>query len=264
MNIIELISRRKSVRTFDGRTIPEETLKTLEEYASTLDNPFGIKTTIKFLSKEEHDLFSPVILGEHLYVAIKVKNIPNAIVAAGYEFEKLCLKALSLNLGSVILAGSLNRQAFSKAMEVKQDEVMPVASPLGYPAKVKSIREKMMRMAIHANSRLPLSEICFEGDFFTPLKEDHPLIEAFEAIRLAPSAANKQPWRMLVKDNVVHFYEKRNFGKPEQDIQQFDIGIALAHFLLSLEEEKKDYSFVINNPNIKTPGDEIYICSVIL
>ena len=122
----------------------------------------------------------------------------------------------------------------------------------------------MMRMAIHANSRLPLSEICFEGDFFTPLNEDHPLKEAFEAIRLAPSAANKQPWRMLVKDNVVHFYEKRNFGKPEEDIQQFDIGIALAHFLLSLEEEKKDYSFVINDPNIQTPGDEIYICSVVL
>ena len=70
---------------------------------------------------------------------------------------------------------------------------------------------------------------------------------------------------LVLEERIIDdTYEKRNFGKPEEDIQQFDIGIALAHFLLSLEEEKKDYSFVINDPNIQTPGEEIYICSVVL
>ena len=50
-------------------------------------------------------------------------------------------------------------------MELSEDEIMPCASPLGYPAKKMSIRENMMRKAIKANTRLNFEELFFDGAF---------------------------------------------------------------------------------------------------
>lgn len=57
--------------------------------------------------------------------------------------------------------------------------------------------------------------------------------------RLAPSAVNKQPWRIVVADNKAHFYLKRSKGfghEGKLDMQMIDMGIALCHFALT---EKK-------------------------
>ena len=36
--------------------------------------------------------------------------------------------------------------------------------------------------------------------------------DPLEMVRLAPSAVNKQPWRVVATDNAVHFYLKRSKG----------------------------------------------------
>ena len=57
-------------------------------------------------------------------------------------------------------------------------------------------------------------------------------------VRLAPSAVNRQPWRILVDQNCVHFYLKRTkgFNGGKIDMQKIDMGIALCHFDLMCEE----------------------------
>jgi hypothetical protein len=58
-------------------------------------------------------------------------------------------------------------------------------------------------------------------------------------VRLGPSASNKQPWRVLLKDNACHFYEYKEPGYSaafSYDIQRVDMGIAAAHFDLSVKE----------------------------
>jgi hypothetical protein len=50
-------------------------------------------------------------------------------------------------------------------MAVQPNEVMPVASPVGYPAAKKSIRESLMRKGTRADERLPFEKLFFEGDF---------------------------------------------------------------------------------------------------
>lgn len=77
MNIKELIRTRKSVRTFDGRPLSEEDLKKLSDYAATITNPYGIPVNFVFLNAREHGLSSPVINGEHLYVAGIVPMVPH-------------------------------------------------------------------------------------------------------------------------------------------------------------------------------------------
>ena len=84
-----------------------------------------------------------------------------------------------------------------------------------------------------------------------------------EMVRLAPSAVNKQPWRMVVMDNVVHFYLQRSkcFGVGNHDMQKIDLGIALCHFELMAKELGINTEFVIEEPNIPCKDRVEYVAS---
>lgn len=150
-SVKEMIKQRKSVRTFDGKQLSSEDRNNLEKYIASLTNPFDVSVEFKLLDAKEHQLSSPVIVGEHTYLAAKVRKESHFELAFGYSFEKACLYARSLGIGTVILAASLSRSAFEKAMDVHSDEVLPTASPVGYPAEKRSIRENLMRKGLKAD-----------------------------------------------------------------------------------------------------------------
>ena len=265
-NIDKHITGRRSVRTFDGKALTENDKEKLCSFMEKIENPFDIPVDFKMMNAKEHGLTCPVVTGTELYVGGKVKCVPDADVAFGYSFEMLVLYAQSLGIGTVWLGGTMNRSAFEQAMELNADEFMPCASPLGYPAPKMSMRESMMRKAIKADERLPFEELFFEGNFDTPLTKERAgaLAQPLEMVRLSPSAVNKQPWRVLVTDNMVHFYLKRSKGFVHEgnlDMQQVDMGIALCHFTLTAKENDLHIRFVKDDPMLKEePGME-YIAS---
>ena len=62
-----------------------------------------------------------------------------------------------------------------------------------------------------------------------------------ENVRLAPSASNKQPWRILyeAKQNIFHFFIARAFSYKLMGVvslPDIDLGIAMSHFALTLQE----------------------------
>ena len=88
-----------------------------------------------------------------------------------------------------------------------------------------------------------------------------------EAVRLAPSAVNKQPWRVVVCGDRAHFYEKRSKGYVSADgwdIQKIDMGIALSHFELAAKEKGYDVSIEISDPVLPDQGDLQYIATCVL
>lgn len=265
-NIKELINIRRSVRTYDGRALDESTKKQLLSYANTIQNPFNIPVDFKFLDAKRDGLTCPVVSGTDLYVGGKLKNLPNSSVAFGYSFEAFVLYAQSLGLGTVWLGGTMNRAAFEQAMELTENETMPCATSIGYPAKKMSMRENMMRKAIKADERLAFEELFFDGSFDIPLTKEKAgkFAEPLEMVRLAPSAANKQPWRVVVADNAAHFYLKRSKGlghEGKPDMQMIDMGIALCHFALTAEENGLDTQFMQNDPKLISNSDVAYIAS---
>ena len=157
-------------------------------------------------------------------------------------------------------------------MELAEDEMMPCATPIGYTAKKMSVREIMMRKAIKADERMPFGELFFDGDFDTPLTEEGAGVfaEPLEMVRLAPSAVNKQPWRVVVEENKVHFYLKRRKGSTAEahegklDMQKVDLGIALCHFALTAKENKLQLEFVQENPNLPSASEVEYIGSYVI
>ena len=260
----DVIRKRRSVRTFSGESLRSEDKQKLEEYRKSLENPFGIPVEFRFLDAKKHGLSSPVIVGTDLYIAGKIRRVPQAEAAFGYSLEKFCLYAKSIGIGTVILAGTLNRGAFEKAMEVKDTEAMMAVSPIGYPAKKMSVRETMMRKGVKANERLPFETLFFDGSFEQSLTTERAgqFRDALEMVRLAPSAVNKQPWRIVVCGNTVHFYEKKAKAMSNSalgDIQKVDMGIAMVHFDLTLKEAGVNGCFVTKNPGFPIEDSMEYI-----
>lgn len=255
----ECIKKRKSVRTFDGRELTQEDKKNLETYVQGMSNPFNVPVTFRLLEADAYHLSSPVVLGTDLYMAAKAKRIPGYELALGYSFEKACLYALSLGIGTVMLAASLSRDAFETAMDVQPDEVMPVASPIGYPAKKRSIRENLMRKGMKSDDRIAFDQLFFDEEYGKGLVPEKAglFAEALELVRWAPSATNKQPWRAIVKDNKVHFYEMKSMkDSPLGDIQKVDLGIALCHFEIGMDQKG---SFMKEDPQLETAEMMEYI-----
>jgi len=264
----DLIKNRRSVRTFDGNKLSREDREKLTEYIGGISNPFGIPVEFVLMDAEEKGLSSPVIAGEKLYVAGKVAKVPYADVAFGYSFEQLVLYAWSLGIGTTWIGGTMKRELFEKAAGLKDGEMMPCVSPLGYPAEKKSVRETVMRKGVGADKRNPAEKIFFERDFDTPLsgKKKDEIVDLIEMVRWSPSAVNKQPWRIVcAEDGRYHFYEKKDKGydgNATGDLQKIDVGIALCHFVLGLEEQGIKPKVVINDPGIRLPENVEYIASV--
>ncbi|MBQ5330133.1 MAG: nitroreductase family protein [Oscillospiraceae bacterium] len=260
MDTAELIRTRKSVRTFDGRRITDEHRKLLSEYLKTIDEPFGIGVEFILLDARENGLSSPVILGEDMYLLAKAKKTGHTEEAFGIAFEKAVLYAWSLGLGTTWIGGTMKREIFERAAKLGENEIMPCITPLGYPAKKRSLKEIAMRAGVGADRRKPPEELFFENSFSTPLKEEDPRINAaLEAVRLAPSAVNKQPWRILRCGRDHHFYEYRSLGGSgaKWDIQRVDMGIALHHFMLMTGGSLK-----VEDPRISENGGCVYIATV--
>ena len=268
-HIEELVRNRRSVRTFDGEGLSEEDLGKLSSFMAELKNPYDIQVECKLLDAKQQKLSCPVVGGTDLYVGAKVRRVPHLEEAFGYSFEMLVLYAQSLGIGTVWVGGTMDRAAFERAMALDADEMMPCMSPLGYPAKKMSIKESVMRKGIKADSRKPFETLFFDGDFGTPLTPEKAGSMAYplEMVRWAPSAVNKQPWRVVVTQTGAHFYLKHTKGFISEavgDMQKIDIGIALCHFALAAEESGLNLRFCISDPGITAEADTEYIASYLI
>jgi hypothetical protein len=77
---------------------------------------------------------------------------------------------------------------------------------------------------------------------------------------MAPSASNKQPWRVVRRGGDWHFYLQRTkgYGKGSAlfavlrlaDLQRVDLGIALCHFELAARELGLTGEWVLGEPEI--------------
>ena len=86
-NVLELIQKRRSVRSFDGSYLSTAEKSSLRTFASSIDNPWGRYVEFRLLEKEEHILSSPVIKGETAYLGAKTPKRPHAEEALGFSFE---------------------------------------------------------------------------------------------------------------------------------------------------------------------------------
>ncbi|MDR0507838.1 MAG: nitroreductase family protein [Dysgonamonadaceae bacterium] len=240
MNIIESIQKRRSVRTYSGEPLNGDHIAQIEQFIKQTQAPFGVKARIELVSI--HSSGEPVKLGTYgwvkgacEYLALIYEESPFAETAAAYWFEQVVLFCTSLGLGTCWLGGSFSRSDFKKQISLKPNEKLKIVSPVGYASdKKRWFMEKIVVNADkHHNSRKPFGEIFFDKDFNNPLTEIKAgaYAKPLEMLRLAPSANNKQEWRAVLENNILHFYKA-----PYIIFDSIDIGIALCHFELTCRE----------------------------
>ena len=239
MKIVENIQKRRSIRSYTGEPLCKEHIAQIKQYISQLQAPFGIKARIELISM--HSSEKPIKLGTYGwikgacdYLALIYEDAPFAETAASCIFEQAILFCTDLGLGTCWLGGSFSRRDFKKQIILKPNEKLRIVSPVGYASDKNHFVEKYIVNADknHA-SRKAFGELFFDKDFDNPLTETNAGVFStpLEMVRLAPSANNKQEWRVLLEDNTLHFYKK-----PYPMFDSIDMGIALCHFELSCKE----------------------------
>lgn len=271
-SIEKSVKKRYSVRNYKEQEVELDKRKAIESFVNSLDNPFGNKVNFHYLEnremKDEDKLGTyGVIKGAMQYIGTTIKLEPMALEALGYELEAVILYLAHLELGTCWLGGTFNRKGFAKAMNIEEDEIFPIITPYGYAATKKHMKEIVMRKMIKADQRKEWNQLFYINDFQTPLTKEKAgdLEVPLEMVRLGPSASNKQPWRILIKDNACHFYEYKQPGYSDSfpyDIQRVDMGIAAAHFDFSVKEKGlKGYFDTECEPELELPDHMEYVFS---
>lgn len=197
-----------------------------------LKAPFGAKCRIELLNTAAST--EPVKLGTYGfikgadYLALIVDGEePLRDEGAAYMFEQVVLYSTSLGLGTCWLGGSFSRGDFKKQLTLSPDEKIRIVSPVGYASDKKHFSFLSVFGSSKPKPRKPFTANFFHNKFGNPLTGDAAGIYArpLEMVRIAPSATNKQSWRVVMNIDALHFYKSASYGFDE-----IDLGIALCHF----------------------------------
>lgn len=217
LTLTEAIEARRSVRSFAGATPgadslppipPNETHMALLRPTDLADSRIGTYGIIK---------------GAPAYVAVMYDKTDDAdALAAGMAGERFVLECVRRGLGTCWLGGTFNRAKVARSLGASNAARVQAVIAVGEPAAKRSVMERVMRHVAASDKRKPLSQLIIAGDV------PAALTKALDAVRLAPSAMNRQPWRFAFNGNgSVDVY-----ADPADSFMALDTGIALCHFLL--------------------------------
>jgi len=191
-------------------------------------------------------------------------NNPGSLEDFGYLLEAILLKATDLGIGTCWLGGTFTKSRFVQLMDPQKGEIIPSVASIGYPSDDQAWMDRISRLYAGSDRRFGWGYLFFQNQFGTELQSDKAgkYQEPVECVRLAPSASNKQPWRIVNVDRYWHFYLQRTQNYPVPffnsligiaDLQRVDLGIAMSHFELSAREKGLRGSWRIDNPGLELP-----------
>jgi hypothetical protein len=245
---MEVIRARTSERSYDGRPLePDDRDKLTRFIEKPTPGPFGNFVRLALVEASEADRAElralgtyGMVKGARSFLAGAVEAGPGDMEDYGFAFERAVLYATSLGVGTCWLGASFNRSGFAGAIDLGESEILPAVSPVGYPARSRTVVDATTRFFARSRKRKRWAELFFDGDADTPLSPEAagPYAEVLEMVRLGPSASNRQPWRLVRgPGGEFHFFLKRTPGYnsklinvPGGDLQRLDMGIAMLHF----------------------------------
>jgi nitroreductase len=270
--VTELIAQRRSWRSYRHEPIEEDIKNRINDIISGLDPPpFGSKMRFSLIDagipeKKRVKGTYGVITGAGNFLAGALSPGAMAFEDFGYAMEALILFITSLDLGTCWIGGTLNRSYFGDKMALKEGEIIPAITPVGYVTERRSLLDSLFFLSAGSKNRKPMHELFFDGDFSTsaPAGSAAQYADALEMVRLAPSAVNKQPWRIVKKDGMFHFYLCRTRGyntfSGDVDMQRIDLGIAMFHFHSCAREAGLGGRWEIIDPGISSLPKRTHYC----
>ncbi|MGB8453883.1 MAG: nitroreductase family protein [Anaerocolumna sp.] len=225
MNLYEAILVRKTVRRYQMEPLEQNLLDGIISFAESIPMLFeGITVEYRLLEHSDIKKYytGALTFKAPYYIVLYSENIQGYQMNAGYLMQQVSLYLTAKGLGSCYL-GMLKPKK-TKAEGAKLDYVITLA--------FGKAENDIYRSSDKAK-RLPLEDIAvFKSEVNRNIKT------MIQAARLAPSSMNSQPWRLVVYDNRIHIFCKKNIFLTGvlKEVKLIDIGICLAHLLVAAEE----------------------------
>ena len=275
MDARQLIDRRYSCRAYLERPISDADTESLTAFMATRTaGPLGSAVRFGLIAASSDDESALKRLGTYgfiksarAFILGAVSKGPGDLEDYGYLLEEVVLHATGLGLGTCWLGGTFTRSTFTARFGgVAKDETIPAVVSAGYPGDdgTERIREREQ-----GTRRFPPDELFYSDEWAVPLgrEREDGYGAALEAVRMAPSATNKQPWRIVRRGDDWHFYLARSkgYGKGSPwfrllriaDLQRVDLGIAMCHFALVAHGSGLAGQWVVDDPGLATPAPGI-------
>ena len=237
MNIADMIPRRRSVRTYKEEAIDAATLDDLRAYMDGLISLIPGAKVVGRIIPTDHGTYWQKWKTPH-FIAIFSDNSDEGLLNVGFMYQQLDLYAQSKGLGTCWVGlGSL-----TDAEPVPEGMKLAVMMAVGIPDGVAERTPADFK-------RKEMREITDQPD------------ERLEALRLAPSATNSQPWFVTHVGDTLQIWreelgliKQRTLGR----MNKIDMGIGLCH--LYVENQATFCFWREENPPVL--DGKIYIGSV--
>ena len=279
--VTKIIAQRQSCRTYAKTPLTQELIDQMLKFLAVMGpGPFGTRPRFELAAATADDPQALKRLGTYGFIKNPAAFILGAVQPGdknledfGFLLETALLFVTSMGLGSCWLGGSFSRGRFSQKMNLGADEVIPAVAAIGH-ADAETYSRRMIRHFAKSHTRKPWETLFFANAWDTPLSHADAGVYAtpLEMVRLAPSASNKQPWRVIRRDDSYHFYLQRTPGYKKEasrfqpvkmaDLQRVDMGIALCHFQWTAEEMGLQGAWQVLTPPVDAPyGALEYVAS---
>ena len=271
----EIVRQRFSCRTYIESPIEEDTRQLLMDYLPTIGaGPFGSRARFGLAAATKHDRKALKGLGTYGFIRGAtgfiigaIQRDENQLEDFGFLLEQIILLATDLGLGTCWLGGSFTKSSFARKISAQTNELVPAVVSVGYIAKKPRRIDSLIRSGGTTERRMQWDQLFFKGEFGIPLDQAAAgeYTRPLEMVRLAPSASNRQPWRVLKKGDGWHFYLQRTPGYRGRrlvklftvaDLQRIDMGIAMSHFELMARELNLSGKWEVSNPEIEIPNED--------
>jgi len=246
--VFDIIEARRSWRSYREDAVPESKQEGIRSFIAKLPEPpfgsrvrFSLNEVDRSRGKRPQGTYG-VIKGASLFLAGILTPGGLGFEDFGYLFESIILYVTSQGLGSCWLGGTFDSSYFSGLSGLHEGEIIPAVSPVGFTADRRTLLDTAFVLFVGSRKRKPWSELFFQDSFGTSLDRESAgeYARVLDMVMIAPSASNKQPWRIIRKDGAFHFFLTRTPGYAAliraADLQRIDMGIAMLHFELAARE----------------------------
>lgn len=246
----EAMARRTSRRSYAGEPLSTDQAARLTDLSARLSVVHaGVR--VVFVNRQVDDIFSGIVgaygvviqnapafaafIGSGDYVASDATGstdpdrIPMyADVALGRIGEAFVLEATTLGLGTCWVAGSFDRSKAARYLDLADSEHVRAVTPVGLAADREGAVQRAMQRLVRARARLDLDAIA-PGCALWPKSA----LEVVEAVRVAPSGKNSQPWRLAMDGDQLVLSHAMDSSLVATYMA--DLGIALMHAEVGLD-----------------------------
>ena len=195
------------------------------------------------------------ISGAHHYVVSYTSDAVNNLtrIDCGMISELMALYATQAGIGTCLMTGTIRDSAFARDACLGGGDSLLLASPLGR-VLAPCLTEKLIGRMSRSGTRMPKDRIVFSDRAFTiPWKaspDDYALQQALDGLCQAPSAYNRQPWRVVVCDNHIEIHNS------ESDSNSWiGIGCAITNYcaMIGIRSDSLDIDGTDEQPIIIAP-----------